>query len=69
MTGLNVQDVFILLNFYKMKKLQQLTGAKKLSKKEQQSVKGGHAKCIDDLSCPEGYGCDPFGVCRLIPAV
>ncbi|WP_180327213.1 hypothetical protein [Labilibaculum manganireducens] len=52
-----------------MKNLQKLTDAKMLSKKEQQAVKGGRSKCIDDLSCPDGYGCDPFGVCRLIPAV
>ncbi|MDM8161820.1 hypothetical protein QUH73_18530 [Labilibaculum sp. K2S] len=51
-----------------MKRLKELPGAKTLSKKEQQTVKGGRSKCIDDISCPDGYGCDPFGVCRLIPA-
>ncbi|MDQ1772499.1 hypothetical protein GQR60_17920 [Labilibaculum sp. A4] len=52
-----------------MNRLKELLGAKTLNKIEQQAVKGGRSKCIDDLSCPDGYGCDPFGVCRLIPAI
>lgn len=40
-----------------MKKLQQLTGAKILSKKEQQSVKGGKLGCDLNNLCPQGYTC------------
>jgi len=55
-----------------MKKLQDLKGAKALSKKEQQSVKGGDwprtPKCIDDISCPDGFGCVlDMGICLPIP--
>jgi len=52
-----------------MKKLQNLVEAKTLSKEEQQAVKGGRDRCIDDISCPEGYGCDDWGICRLIALV
>ena len=52
-----------------MKELQELKETKALSKKEQQAVKGGRNKCFDDIGCPEGYGCDDWGICRLIALV
>ncbi|WP_164977427.1 hypothetical protein [Ancylomarina salipaludis] len=38
-----------------MKKLQNLTEAKILSKKEQQVVKGGKMQCYADGTCPAGW--------------
>jgi hypothetical protein len=41
-----------------------------LTKKDQLNIKGGNYryKCIDDLSCPKGYGCDKqSGKCLPIP--
>ena len=55
-----------------MKKIIYSENVKLLSKVEQKQIKGGYEKliyCIDDKSCPEGMGCDPFHVCRLIPLV
>jgi hypothetical protein len=47
-----------------------LESVKLLSKVEQKQIKGGHnIYCIDDKSCPEGMGCDPFHVCRIKPLV
>ncbi len=53
-----------------MKKLQDLTEAKILSKKEQQSVKGGFGvqRCKSTYQCPEGYLCVD-GLCLAIPLV
>jgi len=46
-----------------MKKLQDLTEAKILSKNEQLSVKGGvHKFCPDEITCPEGRYCY-LGIC------
>jgi hypothetical protein len=47
-----------LLKFYTMKDLKNLTGAKMLSKKEQQFIKGGKEACdIYGHDCHEGYSC------------
>lgn len=40
-----------------MKNLQELAGTKTLSKKEQQSVKGGKMQCYPDGTCPVGWTC------------
>ncbi|MUP39719.1 hypothetical protein [Labilibaculum euxinus] len=40
-----------------MKYLQKLAGAKILSKKEQQTVKGGKMQCYADGTCPAGWTC------------
>ncbi|MUP39718.1 hypothetical protein [Labilibaculum euxinus] len=40
-----------------MKDLQKLAGAKILSKKEQQTVKGGKLGCDTNNPCPDGYKC------------
>lgn len=49
-----------------MKFLEKLTDAKKLSKKEQQNIKGGyHPLCDWHEDCPNGYYCDG-GVCMRI---
>ncbi len=53
-----------------MKKLQNLIGVKTLSKKEQQSVKGGgwtyFPKCDAVKKCSEGYACVGT-ICLPIP--
>ncbi|MUP39716.1 hypothetical protein [Labilibaculum euxinus] len=53
-----------------MKDLQKLNGAKILSKKEQQTVKGGHGvrTCNYNSNCPEGSLCIE-GICFEIPLV
>lgn len=40
-----------------MKKLKNLNGAKALSKKEQQFIKGGTIICDMHTYCPSGYVC------------
>ncbi|WP_320019064.1 hypothetical protein [Labilibaculum manganireducens] len=45
-----------------MKDLQKLNGAKILSKKEQQMVKGGRA-CNNEYPCPSGYSCINY-ICK-----
>ncbi|WP_164977405.1 hypothetical protein [Ancylomarina salipaludis] len=49
-----------------MKKLQKLAGVKTLSKKEQQTIKGGFKgsiPCQKDGLCPEGYTCITNNIC------
>ena len=47
-----------IINFNTMKDLKNLTGAKILSKKEQQSVKGGiHEPCGRDSDCEPDHCC------------
>ncbi|MUP39717.1 MULTISPECIES: hypothetical protein [Labilibaculum] len=49
-----------------MKDLQKLNGAKILSKKEQQTVKGGKMQCYADGTCPAGWTCIS-GTCERYP--
>ena len=46
-----------------MKDLQKLAGAKILSKKEQQEVKGGKMQCPVDGKCPSPMQCID-GICQ-----
>ena len=49
-----------------MRKLKKLNGAKVLSKKEQQALKGGGpgTPCTSDADCPSGQDCW-LGFCHL----
>ena len=49
-----------------MKELKNLANAKILSKKEQQSVKGGKRQCNPDGTCPTGWTCIG-GTCEPYP--
>ena len=40
-----------------MKNLKEISKAKQLSKKDQQSVKGGKMQCYADGTCPTGWTC------------
>ncbi|MGD9993166.1 MAG: hypothetical protein AB7S69_07690 [Salinivirgaceae bacterium] len=51
-----------------MKKLKDLKGAKVLSRKEQQVLKGGEALSCLYGPCPKGWDCTPLlHVCFLSP--